>query len=251
MSEALRYSRQQLLPDIGEQGQRALASARILLVGAGGLGAPAALYLAGAGIGTLLIADGDTVDVSNLHRQVLYRSDDCGDSKSDSAQAQLEALNPHVNIESIDERLDDEALDYYVPEVDMVLDCSDNLTTRLAVNRACYHHGVPLVFGAAVGWDGQLAVFDFRDKEQLDGAKQPCYQCLFGDQLPKTQASCAEMGVMGPVVGMLGTAMALEAIKLRVGMDSGTRNHLQIFEGKRFAWRGMSLRANPDCPVCG
>ncbi|MDM3871875.1 HesA/MoeB/ThiF family protein [Porticoccus sp. W117] len=250
MSEALRYSRQQLLPEIGEQGQQALASARVLLVGAGGLGAPAALYLAGAGVGTLLIADGDTVDVSNLHRQVLYRRDDCGDSKSDSAQGQLETLNPHVNVESIDERLDDEALDYYVPEVDLVLDCSDNLTTRLAVNRACHRHSVPLVFGAAVGWDGQLVVFDFRDKGQLGGAKQPCYQCLFGDQLPTAQASCAEAGIIGPVVGILGTAMALEAIKLCVGVESKTLSQLQIFEGKSFAWRAISLSANPDCPVC-
>ena len=244
MSQQLRYSRQQLLPEVGEQGQQALASARVLLVGAGGLGAPAALYLAGAGIGTLLIADGDTVDASNLHRQILYRDDNSGDSKSDSAQAQLEALNPHINIEAIDERLDDEALDYYVPEVDMVLDCSDNLSTRLAVNGACHNHGVPLVFGAAVGWDGQLAVFNFRH------SKQPCYQCLFGDQLPPAQASCAELGVMGPVVGMLGTAMALEAIKLCVGVKSNALNHLQIFDGRSFTWRSIFLSANADCPVC-
>ncbi|MCV6605254.1 MAG: HesA/MoeB/ThiF family protein, partial [Porticoccaceae bacterium] len=236
MSQQLRYSRQQLLPEIGEQGQQALAAARVLLVGAGGLGAPAALYLAGAGVGTLLIADGDTVDVSNLHRQILYRNDDCGDSKSDSAQSQLEALNPDINIEAIDERLDDEALDYYVPEVDLVLDCSDNLSTRLAVNSACHRHGVPLVFGAAVGWDGQLAVFDFRGDQ-----KQPCYQCLFGDQLPPPQASCSEIGIVGPVVGILGTAMALEAIKLCTGVDSKARNQLQIFDGKSFAWRAISL----------
>ncbi|UTW44806.1 HesA/MoeB/ThiF family protein [bacterium SCSIO 12696] len=243
---SLRYARQRLLPEVGEQGQQSLASCRVLLVGAGGLGAPAALYLAGAGMGTLIVADGDAVDVTNLHRQVLYRAGDCGTSKSDSAQSQLEALNPHTTVESIDERLDLEALDYYVPEVDVVLDCSDNLATRLAVNSACQRHGTSLVFGAAVGWDGQLAVFDYGS-----GQKQPCYQCLFGNQLPPVQASCAEMGVMGPVVGMLGTAMALEAIKLRLGMGSKARNRLQLFDGQNFTWRSISLGANPDCPVCG
>ena len=245
--QALRYARQTVLPEVGDAGQVALRNARVLLVGAGGLGAPAALYLAGAGVGTLLIADGDLVDITNLHRQVLYRGDDAGESKSDSARQQLEALNPEVTIESIDERLDAQSLDYYVPEVDLVLDCSDNLDTRLAVNQACYEHRVPLVFGAAIRWDGQLSVFDFRDHDNTPVA---CYQCLFGSQLPPSQHSCSDMGIMGPVVGMIGTAMALEAIKLLVGVDSGTKGTLQLFDGRQFHWRQVSLSRHPGCPVC-
>lgn len=246
-TQSLRYARQIALPDIGEQGQIKLQNAKVLLVGAGGLGAPAALYLAGAGVGTLLIADGDQVDITNLHRQILYREDNSGESKSDSAQQQLESLNPEVEIEAIDERLDEEMLNYYVPEVDLVLDCSDNLSTRLAVNRACHQHRIPLVFGAAIRWEGQLAVFDFgRDSKAV-----PCYQCLFGNQLPEAPASCTELGVMGPAVGIIGTAMALEAIKLLVGIASDTVGALQLFDGMKFRWRQIKLSKHPDCPVCG
>jgi molybdopterin/thiamine biosynthesis adenylyltransferase len=192
-----------------------------------------------------LIADGDCVDITNLHRQILYRQSNCGDSKSDSAEAQLNALNDDVVIESIDDRLDKEALDYYVPEVDVVLDCTDNLTTRLMINRACYEHSVPLIVGAAVGWDGQLTVYNFADNAV------GCYQCLFGSNIPQQQASCSQLGVMGPVVGIVGVAQALETIKLIVGMSSSTQGGLHLFDGRTFSWQKMKVAKHPQCPVCG
>jgi len=241
----LRYSRQTLLPEIGEVGQQKLNNAKVLIIGAGGLGSPAALYLTGAGVGTLLIADGDSVDVTNLHRQILYRQDNCGDSKSDSAEQELNKLNSDVIIESIDDRLDAEGLDYYISEVDVVLDCTDNLNTRLMINRACYAHSVPLVLGAAVGWDGQLTVYNFASNSQC------CYQCLFGSDIPQQQASCSQLGIMGPVVGIVGVAQALEAIKLINGMSSSTHGGLHLFDGRTFSWQKMKLAKHPHCPVCG
>lgn len=237
-----RYSRQLLLAEVDLDGQEALAAASVLIVGAGGLGNPAALYLAGAGVGRLTLVDGDRLEVSNLHRQIAFRESQCGDNKADALAQQLRALNAHVDVETVQQFVDRALLDRLLPTMSVVLDCTDNFATRLLVNEACVAHRVPLVSGAAIRLEGQLAVFDLRRDDAA------CYACLYGDGEGQDEL-CSQSGVLGPVVGMIGTLQALEAIKLLCGHASA--QVLYQFDGKRLAWRELAFRRDPACPVCG
>ncbi|GHA43129.1 ThiF family adenylyltransferase [Photobacterium aphoticum] len=244
----LRYSRQIMLPEIGEQGQTDLANAQVLIVGAGGLGSAAALYLAGAGVGQVVIADDDRLEVSNLPRQVLYREADIGQPKAVQAAAQLQALNPLVRVRAANARLAGERLALEVAQADVVLDCSDNLATRHAVSQACYRARKPLIAGAAIRWHGQLMAFDFRQ------GKGPCYHCLF--PLPDASSSagpqnCSTGGVAGPVVGNIGTLQALEALKVLTGAGSVAFSRLQNFDGLTLQWQSFHFTQDTSCPVCG
>ena len=243
----LRYNRQIMLPEIGEQGQQLLAEAQVLLVGAGGLGSAAALYLAGAGVGNIIIADDDEVDSSNLQRQVIYRDSHQGQSKVQAAAEQLKALNPHIRVRPVQARLADQRLAMEVALADVVLDCSDNLETRHAVNRACFRANKALISGAAIRWQGQLMAFDFRQ------GLGPCYHCLFPWQpdAPQEPQNCSNSGIAGPVVGMMGTMQALETIKLITGAGEVAFGALQQFDGLTMAWHRFNLAQDKRCPVCG
>jgi len=244
-SETKRYSRHLLLDDIGEAGQLALARSRVLVVGLGGLGSPAVLYLAAAGVGKLVIGDGDTLDITNLQRQILFDTHGVGDSKAELAEERLTSLNPEVDLEVIDQQLTNEELEEYIPEVDLVLDCSDNLETRRVVNRICQQQGVPLVAAAAIRWEGHLMVFDFRQPDT------PCYECLYPVGGAEPVLNCTTSGVVGPILGILGSMQALEAIKLLLGMNSDINGQLKIFDGKYHQWNSFTVAKKNDCPVCG
>lgn len=241
MSSLARYSRQVVLREVGVNGQQVLRDSSALIVGLGGLGTPAALYLAGAGIGRLVLSDFDRLQASNLHRQILYRDAQVGEAKLDAAREQLLALNPDCAIECRPGPLDDAALLAAAREVDVVLDCSDNFATRFAVNRACVAARRPLVSGAAIRFEGQLAVFD-------SARGSGCYACLYpsaGD----AQETCEEAGVLGPVVGVVGTRQALAALKLLLGLgeDRGT---LWVWDALTDASRRLSIPRDPHCPAC-
>lgn len=240
--QLLRYSRQILLPAIDIAGQEKLAQARLLVIGCGGLGSPAALYLAGAGVGHLTLMDDDLLEISNLHRQVAYRDSDVGAPKAQALAEQLRALNADVSVHPVVARAQPDDLLERVAGADLVLDCSDNFATRSAVNAACVRARKPLVSGAAIRFEGQLAVFDLRH----EGAA--CYQCLYGDG-SEPDLLCSEAGVVGPVVGIIGAAQALQAIKLICGLDVDARLHL--FDGATFQWRSLGIKPDPACPVCG
>ena len=241
--QLLRYSRQIMLPGFGIEGQERLGSSRVLIVGMGGLGAPAAMYLAAAGVGELLIADFDRVDLSNLQRQIIHYSGDIGRPKVDSARETLLALNPEVRVTALDERLDADALRDLAADCDAVLDASDNFVTRFAVNRACVEAGTPLVSGAAVRLEGQVSVFK-------NTPQSPCYQCLYpeGEELDQT---CAENGVLAPVVGIIGSIQATEAIKLLSGVGQPLYGRLLVLDAATMEWRSLRLNKDPACPVCG
>lgn len=241
--EFLRYSRQLLLEDIGPEGQEKLKSASVLLVGLGGLGAPASMYLAAAGVGTLLLADDDRLHLTNLQRQILYRTADVDKPKAELAQRQLQALNPNAEIVALTERLGGEALYQEVNRADVVLDCSDNMETRHAVNAACVHAGKPLISGSAVGFSGQLLVL-------TPPYHQGCYACLYPDAA-EPRRNCRTAGVLGPVVGVIGTLQALEAIKLLAGLPSPLSGKLRLFDGKQQSWNTLQLTRAAHCPVCG
>ncbi|MEC5321089.1 HesA/MoeB/ThiF family protein [Brenneria populi subsp. brevivirga] len=241
--EFLRYSRQLLLEEFGPEGQEKLKSASILLVGLGGLGAPASLYLAAAGVGTLLLADDDALHLTNLQRQILYRTDDIDKPKAELAKQRLQALNPHAKIVALTERLCGEPLHQAVGRADVVLDCSDNMATRHAVNAACIRAGKPLVSGSAVGFSGQLLVL-------TPPYRHGCYACLYPDAA-EPQRNCRTAGVLGPVVGVIGTLQALEALKLLAGLPSTLSGKLRLFDGKQQSWNTLQLTRAPHCPVCG
>lgn len=241
--EFLRYSRQLLLEDIGPERQAMLKSAHVLLVGMGGLGAPAALYLAAAGVGTLTIADDDQLHISNLQRQILYRTRDVSRPKAELAKQLLLALNPLIEVVALTERLAGETLDNAVRRADLVLDCSDNMATRHAVNAACVQQGKTLVSGSAVGFSGQLLVL-------TPPYAHGCYSCLYPDGV-EPQRNCRTAGVLGPVVGVIGTLQALEAIKLLAGLPSALDGKLRLFDGKRQNWQTCQLTRSTHCPVCG
>lgn len=241
--ERQRYARQMLLPEVGEAGQRQLKASRVLIVGAGGLGCPAALYLAAAGIGTLVIADGDVVEASNLQRQILYRTHDCGGRKAERSAEALFALNPTIEIAPLPVRLAGSALDKAVAAADVVLDCSDNLDTRQAISAACVAHGRVLVSAAATGWDGQLMVFDHRTR------RAPCYQCLYPPGTPAPVQNCVTVGVIGPLLGLLGAQQALLALQALLGMPLPT--DLQLVDGRTLTTRRFALTPRPGCPCCG
>lgn len=242
--QLLRYSRQILLPEFGTEAQDRLLDSRVLIVGAGGLGSPVALYLAAAGVGTLAIADSDQVDVSNLQRQILHRHADLGRAKVASAQDALSALNPDVQVIGLATRLEGDALREQVEVADLVVDASDNFSTRFAVNEACVATRTPLVSGAAIRMEGQVAVFR---ADQLDS---PCYRCLYRDGI-ETEQTCAENGVLAPIVGIIGSIQALEAIKVLTGIGTPLSGRLLVVDGKNLEMRTLRLRRDPECPVCG
>ena len=243
--ELLRYSRHILLPQVGIEGQEKLHAARALVLGAGGLGSPAALYLASAGIGTLVLADGDTVDLTNLQRQILHRTAAIGRPKVLSGQATLGELNPDCRIVPLQERLAGARLEEEVAAADVVLDCSDNFVTRHAVNRACVKYRKPLVSGAANRFDGQIAVFDTRRDDA------PCYYCLFPESEDVEEIRCAVMGVFAPITGIVGAVQAAEALKLVIGCGESLAGRLLLLDGLAMEWRGIAVPRDPGCPVCG
>ena len=238
-----RYARQIALADVGPEGQAKLGRARMLIVGLGGLGCPAALYLATSGVGRLLLNDFDRVDETNLPRQILYAPEDVGALKVEAARKRLTVLNPGVEVVVLAERLDGAALEAVVGDVDVVLDGTDNFTTRFAVNRACVIRRVPLVSGAAVRVEGQIAVFP------NDGGG-PCYACLYNDE-DEWLGDCQGNGVLAPVPGVIGTLMAAEALKIALGWDSALRNKLLLWDAKRGDWQRVALKRDPECVICG
>jgi molybdopterin-synthase adenylyltransferase len=241
----LRYSRHILLPQIGIDGQERLRAARALVLGAGGLGSPAALYLASAGIGTLALADGDTVDLTNLQRQILHRTAAIGRPKVLSGAETLAGINPDCRVIPLNERLAGERLETEIGLADVVLDCSDNFATRHAVNRACVASRKPLVSGAAIRFDGQVAVFDSRQ------ADAPCYHCLFPEADEVEEVRCAVMGVFAPLVGIIGAMQAAEALKLLIGCGTSLAGRLLLLDGLAMEWRSIAVPRDPGCAVCG
>lgn len=241
-SDFMRYSRQILLENIAVDGQQKLLDSRILIVGLGGLGAPAALYLAGAGVGTLVLADDDDIHISNLQRQILFTSDDVEQPKAQVTVRRLNALNPDIQLIAVQQRLDGEALRQQVARADVVLDCTDNMATRQAINAACVALNTPLITASAVGFGGQMMVL-------TPPWTQGCYRCLWPDDA-EPQRNCRTAGILGPVVGVMGTLQALEAIKLLSGMET-PRNTLRMFDGRSGNWRQLALQRATGCSVCG
>jgi molybdopterin/thiamine biosynthesis adenylyltransferase len=239
----LRYSRHLLLDEIGIEGQERYARGRVLIVGAGGLGSPAAIYLAAAGVGRLVLYDGDTVDLTNLQRQILHTTDRIGQAKATSAAQALQALNPHVDIDARARRLDAAELAAQLTGIDVVLDCSDNRATRYAVNRACVAARVPLVSGSASGFAGQLAVLDFR---HADG---PCYACLFPEG-PGEDDACATTGVFAPLTGVIGALQAAEALRILSAFGASAQGRLLSVDAREMDFRRLRFARDPHCPVC-
>ena len=246
--QLLRYSRHILLDQIGIEGQQKIVGAHALVVGAGGLGSPAALYLASAGVGRITLADGDTVDLTNLQRQILHTHERIGQAKAVSGRTALNQINPEIKVEAIVERLAGQRLEALVASADVVLDCCDNFSTRHAVNRACVKYRKPLVSGAAIRFDGQLSVFDFRRDDA------PCYHCLFPEAEEVDEIRCATMGVFAPLTGIIGAMQAAEALKLICGTGSpGTHagGRLLLLDGLAMEWRSIKFGKDPQCAVCG
>ena len=242
--QLMRYSRQIMMPDFDMAGQQALLNAKVLIVGMGGLGCPVALYLASAGVGELWLADYDEVDVSNLQRQIAHTQNDIGRPKVSSVAEHIKAINPQIKIEPIVDKLNGRMLDSAVEHVDLVVDASDNFATRFDINRACVQGNKPLVSGAAIRSEGQVVVFDSRDEAS------PCYRCLYPDSSDDTQLSCSESGVLSPLVGVIGSMQALEAIKLLAGFGESLIGQLMIFDAKVMEWRKLKVPKNPECPIC-
>ena len=243
-NELLRYSRQILLPEVDVDGQEKLLAARVLIVGLGGLGCPVAMYLAAAGVGHLVLADFDQVDLSNLQRQIAHTNDRVGMSKVDSAAQTLAALNPDIQVECLDAQLEGDALQQQVAAADVVVDCTDNFGIRFAINHACVASKTPLVSGAAIRLEGQVSVFDSR----LPDA--PCYRCLY-DVGADENLSCSESGVLAPLVGIIGSVQALETIKLIAGFGEPLAGRLLILDAKSMTWSSLKLPKDPQCPECG
>lgn len=249
--QLLRYSRQILLPEVDLAGQQRLAGSRVLVLGMGGLGSPVALYLAGAGVGHLVLVDPDTVDLSNLHRQLLHSTHGLGQDKVASAARALARRNPDVTLTCLDHALGPEELAGQVGLADVVIDCSDNFATRVAVNRACVAAGTPLVYGAVVGLEGQASLF------RPDREESPCYNCLYTDLGPDTNApgsafeNCAGQGVLGPVAGLVGCIQATEALKVLLGLGDTLQGRLLMVDARAMAFRSFRLQRDPACSVCG
>jgi molybdopterin/thiamine biosynthesis adenylyltransferase len=240
--QLLRYSRQIMLPDIDIEGQEKLLAAKVLVVGLGGLGSPVAMYLASAGVGHLILADFDKVDLSNLQRQIAHTTHRIGENKAQSAAKTLRELNPDIQITCIEKMLDTESLLEQVKQVSVVVDCTDNFQTRFAINAACVAAKIPLVSGAAIRLEGQITVFDARDE------KSPCYRCLYEESAD--DLTCIANGVLAPLVGVIGSMQALEAIKLIVGFRSNLAGRLLLFDAKHTEWREIKLTKDSHCPVC-
>jgi molybdopterin/thiamine biosynthesis adenylyltransferase len=243
MNDDIRYSRQITLPAIGKTGQQRLGDTSVLIVGMGGLGTPASMYLANSGVGQLLINDFDTVDASNLPRQILYRDTDTGKPKAIAATECLKLINPNVTTIAMGSRLDRDGLTELTAAVDVVLDCTDNFTSRWLINEVCADMKTPLVSGAAIRWEGQLAVF------RHDQSGGPCYRCLYSEA-DENLNDCAGQGIVAPVAGTVGTMMATETIKLLLDIESALAGNLWIYDGLAGTSRSISIPAQPDCPVC-
>ncbi|MES2297098.1 MAG: HesA/MoeB/ThiF family protein [Pseudomonadota bacterium] len=242
--QLLRYSRHILLDEIGIEGQEKLLAARVLVIGAGGLGSPAALYLASAGVGRLTLVDNDTVDLTNLQRQIMHTTARVGLPKVESGRAALAAINPEIEVLALRERVADARLAELVADADVVLDCCDNFATRHAVNRACVAARVPLVSGAVIRFDGQISVFDPRR------ADSPCYSCLFPQDQPFEDVACSTMGVFAPLVGIVGAMQAAEALKLIMEVGTSLAGRLLLLDGRAMEWTSIGIGRNRDCPVC-
>lgn len=241
--QLLRYSRQILLPQFGIEGQQSLLESRVLIVGLGGLGSPVALYLAAAGVGQLVLADFDHVDLSNLQRQILHGSADIGRPKVDSARDTLLNLNPQLQVTVIDHSLEGALLEEQVGLADVVVDATDNFASRFAINAACVNQLTPLVSGAAIRWQGQVTVFNHREPES------PCYRCLYRDE-QEAPESCTQTGVLAPVVGVIGSIQALEVMKLLSGVGQPLTGRLLVWDALDMHWRTLRLKRDPACPVC-
>jgi molybdopterin-synthase adenylyltransferase len=243
--QLLRYSRHILLDELGIEAQQHFLDAHVLVVGAGGLGAPACLYLAAAGVGTLSIADPDQVDLTNLQRQIIHTTASVGQTKVSSAQATLAQINPEVTVNALAVRADAAFLDDWVPRATVVLDCSDNFATRHAINRACVKHRVPLVSGAALRFDGQISTFDARNPAS------PCYACLFPPEQQFEEVACSTMGVFAPLVGVVGALQAAEALRVIAGVGTPLVGRLMLHDALRGDWNTIRYARQADCPVCG
>lgn len=244
-AQLMRYARHILLDEYGIEAQEKISAATILIVGAGGLGSPAAYYLAAAGVGHITLVDDDEVDLSNLQRQILHNSARVGVNKAISGQQTLEALNPLVTIEPLTQRLSDADLDHLMPLHDLVLDCTDNFSTRHAINRAAVRHRVPIVSGAGIRFSGQISVYDLRDDQA------PCYHCLFPEADDVQELRCATTGVLGPLVGMVGCIQAAEALKVLGGFGEPLIGRLLSVDALTMQWHTVRFRKDPNCLVCG
>ena len=242
--QLLRYSRHILLDEIGIEGQEKLLASHVLIIGAGGLGSPVALYLGAAGVGRITLVDHDRVDATNLQRQIAHTLERIGEFKVDSVVQAIAALNPDVKVIPVTELADDSLLERLVGEVDLVLDCTDNFATRHAINRACVKHAKPLVSGAAIRFDGQVTVYDPRS------AASPCYACIFPESDLLEETRCAAMGVFAPLVGIVGTVQAAEALKLLCGIGQALTGRLLMLDGRNMEWHAMKLMRNQACSVC-
>lgn len=242
--QLLRYSRHILLDEIGIEGQEKIRAAHALIIGAGGLGSPAALYLASAGIGAITLVDHDTVDLTNLQRQIMHTTERVGRSKVESGAQALAAINPDVRVTALAERLAGERMEELVAQADVVLDCSDNFATRHAVNRACVKHKVPLVSGAAIRFDGQISVFDPRS------GNAPCYACLFPPDQQFEEVQCSTMGVFAPLVGIIGAMQAAESLKLVAGIGESLAGRLLMLDARCMEWNEIRIARNEQCSVC-
>ena len=242
--QLLRYSRHILLDEVGIEGQQAILDAHVLIIGAGGLGSPAALYLAASGVGRITLVDDDTVDLTNLQRQIAHTTARVGQPKVDSAAQAIRAINPEVQIHGIEQHADNALLNTLVAQATVVLDCCDNYATRQAVNAACVQHRVPLVAGAIIRFDGQITVFDPRKETS------PCYACLFAPEDVFEEVQCSTMGVFAPLVGIIGAMQAAEALKLITDIGHSLAGKLLMLDGKNMEWSRMHTSRNPDCSVC-
>lgn len=242
--QLLRYSRQIMLPEVEIAGQEAWLNASVLIVGVGGLGSPVAMYLAAAGIGHLILVDDDVVELTNLQRQIVHTTETLGKPKVESAKSALSGLNPDTRITTINRRLTDEELVEQIARVDLVLDCTDNFSTRFAINDACVAHKKPLVSGAAIRLEGQVAVFDSRQDDA------PCYRCLYREGSDEN-LTCSESGVLAPLVGIIGSVQAMEALKVLAEVGEPLVGKLLLLDGRYMDWRSLKLRRDPECPCCG
>ena len=243
-NQLLRYSRHILLPQIAYEGQERLTESHALIVGAGGLGSPAAVYMAAGGVGTLTICDFDTVDLTNLQRQIIHTTESVGINKAVSAKHTLNAINPDAVVNTVQDKSTEDAFEKLIAASDVVLDCSDNFATRYALNRLCFKLKKPLVSGAAIGFEGQVTVFDFRHQAS------PCYHCLFPDDGSETEMRCSENGVFSPLVGMIGTTQAAEAMKLLMEIGQSLEGRLLLLDALNMEWRTIKLGRDHQCAVC-
>lgn len=243
-NEFVRYARQLMVTDLGEEAQETFSAATVGIVGLGGLGCPASIYLAAAGIGKLVLMDRDKVELGNLYRQVLYRDEDIGRSKAEVATERLQVMNPHIQCEAVVESIDSQELTAFMDDVDLVLDCTDNLDTRLEINRACVAFQKPLISAAAIGWEGQISTFRF------DRNPSPCLACVLKTGAGGPPMNCSTAGVIGPVLGTMGSMQATQAIKVLADFEEDDSTWMHRYDGRSGRWISMKISSSPDCPIC-